>query len=39
MPASLMQYLFENKVLSIHFKSFNDDCAIVKEDKDTYLLS
>ena len=25
---------FEHTKLSIHFKSFNDECAIVKESKD-----
>ena len=30
---------FEDSDLSIHFKSFNDECAIVKEAKDANLLS
>ena len=30
---------FEHTELSIHFYSFNDECAILKEAKDTTLLS
>ena len=30
---------FEHTVLSIHFQSFNDEYAIVKEAKDANLLS
>ena len=30
---------FENTKLSIHFLSFNDECAIVKEAKNTNSLS
>ena len=30
---------FKHTELSIHFKSFNDECAIVKEAKDANLLS
>ena len=30
---------FEHTELSIHFQSFNDECAIVKEAKDANLLS
>ena len=30
---------FEHTKLSIHFLSFNDECAIVKEAKDTNSLS
>ena len=30
---------FEHTELSIHFKSFNDECAIVKEAKDANLLN
>ena len=30
---------FEHIELSIHFKSFNDECAIVKEAKDANLMS
>ena len=30
---------FEHTELSIHFESFNDECAIVKEAKDPNLLS
>ena len=30
---------FEHNKLSIHFLSFNDECAIVKEVKDANLLS
>ena len=30
---------FEHTLLSIYFQSFNDECAIVKEAKDTNLLS
>ena len=30
---------FEHTELSIHFESFNDECAIVKEAKDENLLS
>ena len=30
---------FEHTVLSVHFLSFNDECAIVKEANDTNLLS
>ena len=30
---------FENTKLSIHFLSFNDECAIVKEAKDANSLS
>ena len=31
--------IFEHTELSIHFSSFNDECAIVKEAKDANLLS
>ena len=30
---------FEHTELSIHFLSFNDECATVKKGKDAYLLS
>ena len=30
---------FEHTLLSIYFQSFNDECAIVKEAKNTNLLS
>ena len=30
---------FEQTELSIHFESFNDECAIVKEAKDANMLS
>ena len=30
---------FEHTELSIHFLSFNDECAIVKEAKDANMLS
>ena len=30
---------FEHTELSIHFQSFSDECAIVKEAKDANLLS
>ena len=39
MPISLKECYFEHTVLSIHFESFNDECAIVKEAQDTNLLS
>ena len=39
MSVSLMGYNFEHTELSIHFESFNDECAIVKEAKDANLLS
>ena len=32
-------FKFEQTELSIHFKSFNDECAIVKEAQDANLLS
>ena len=30
---------FEHTELSIHFDTFNDECAIVKESQDAYRLS
>ena len=39
MSVSLKGCEFEQTVLSIHFKSFNDKCAIVKEAQNPYLLS
>ena len=39
MKVSLKGCQFEHTKLSIHFKSFNDNCAIVKEAQITYLLS
>ena len=39
MSASLKGCDFEHTKLSIHFKSFNDNNAIVKEAKGTNLLS
>ena len=37
MSVSLKGCKFEHTELSIHFKSFNDGCAIVKEGKDPNL--
>ena len=34
-----MGFKFEHTELSIHFESFNDECAIVKEAQDANLLS
>ena len=39
MSVSLRGCKFEHTELSIHFESFNDECAIVKEARDTDLLS
>ena len=39
MSVSLKGCLFEHTYLSIHFESFNDECAIVKEGQDAYQLS
>ena len=39
MPVLLKGCKFEYTELSIHFKSFNDECAIVKEAQDANLLS
>ena len=39
MSASLKGCKFEHTELSIHFVSFNDECAIVKEAQDANLLS
>ena len=35
----LRKYNFEHTELTTHFKSFSDECAIVKEAKDANLLS
>ena len=34
MSVSLKGYKFEHNELSIHFESFKDECAIVKEAQD-----
>ena len=39
MSVSLKGCNFEHTELSIHFESFNDECAIVREAKDANLLS
>ena len=39
MWVSLKGCKFEHTELSIHFESFNDECAIVKEAQDANLLS
>ena len=39
MSVSLKGYKFEHTKLSIHFESFNDECAIMKEVQDANLLS
>ena len=39
MSVSLKRCKFEHMELQIHFKSFNDECAIVKETQDANLLS
>ena len=39
MSVSLKGCKFEHTELSIHFESFNDECAIVKEAQDKNLLS
>ena len=39
MSVSLKVYQFEHYILSKHFGSFSDECAIVKEVQITYLLS
>ena len=39
MTVFLKRCVFEHTKLSIHFVSFNDECAIVKEAKDANLLS
>ena len=39
MSISLKGCNFEHTELSIHFESFNEECAIVKEAKDADLLS
>ena len=39
MLVSLKGCNFEHTELSIHFRSFNDECAIVKEAQDANLLS
>ena len=39
MSVSLKGCTFEHTELSIHFESFNGECAIVKEAKDANLLS
>ena len=39
MSVSLKGCTFEHTELSIHFESFNDQCAIVKEAQDADMLS
>ena len=39
MSVSLKGCKFEHTEMSIHFESFNDECAIVKEAQDANLLS
>ena len=39
MSVSLKGCNYEHTELSIHFESFNDECALVKEAKDANLLS
>ena len=39
MLLSLKGCIFEHTELSIHFESFNDNCAIMKEAQDAKLLS
>ena len=39
MSVSVKGCNFEHTELSIHFESLNNECAIVKEAKDTNLLS
>ena len=39
MLVSLKGCKFEHTDMSIHFESFNDECAIVKEAQDANLLS
>ena len=39
MSLSLKGYNFEHTKLSVHFESFNDECAFVRESKDANLLS
>ena len=39
MLVSLKGCKFEHAELSIHFESFNDECAIVKEAQDANILS
>ena len=39
MSVSLKGCHFEHTERSIYFETFNDECAIVKEAKDTNLLS
>ena len=39
MSLSLKKCIFEHTELSIHFETFNDECAIVKEAKEANLLS
>ena len=39
MSVSLVGCTFEHTELSIHFESFNDECAITKEAQDGNLLS
>ena len=39
MSASLKGYKFEHTELSVHFESFNNECAIVREAHDANLLS
>ena len=39
MSVSLKGCEFEHNELSIHFESFNDECAMVKEAQDANLLS
>ena len=39
MSVSLKECKFEHTKLSIHFESFNDECAIVKEAQDANMLS
>ena len=39
MSVSLKGCKFDYTELSFHFKSFNDECAIVKEAQNTNLLS
>ena len=39
MSVSLKGCKFEHTELSIHFESFNDECAIVREAQDANLLS
>ena len=38
MKTSLKRCKFEHTKLSLHFESFNDECAIMKEDQGANLL-